>query len=134
MRAPHPSSLSQLSLRGVSQRYDDRTVLDQVSFSLAPGEKAGVVGDNGAGKSTLLNLLAGREQPDAGEVTVTAPGGTGYLAQSLGLPRKPPSRTPSTWRSRSCVHSKRLCDRPNAPSRRPPWTRIRPSASLSTRG
>ena len=86
MRAPHPSSLSQLSLRGVSQRYDDRTVLDQVSFSLAPGEKAGVVGDNGAGKSTLLSLIAGREHPDAGEVTVTAPGGTGYLAQSLGLP------------------------------------------------
>ncbi|WP_327685759.1 TlrC/CarA/OleB/SrmB family ABC-F type ribosomal protection protein [Streptomyces sp. NBC_00467] len=87
MRAPHPSSsLSQLSLRGVSKRYDDRTVLDQVWFSLAPGEKAGVVGDNGAGKSTVLNLLAGREQPDAGEVTVAAPGGTGYLAQSLGLP------------------------------------------------
>ncbi|MFD3441041.1 TlrC/CarA/OleB/SrmB family ABC-F type ribosomal protection protein [Streptomyces sp. NPDC058685] len=86
MRAPHTSSLSQLSLRGVSKRYDDRIVLDQVSFGLAPGEKAGVVGDNGAGKSTLLHLLAGREQPDAGEVTVTSPGGTGYLAQSLGLP------------------------------------------------
>ncbi|MER7659985.1 TlrC/CarA/OleB/SrmB family ABC-F type ribosomal protection protein [Streptomyces sp. NPDC096193] len=86
MRARRTSSLSQLSLCGVSKCYDDRTVLDQVSFSLAPGEKAGVVGDNGAGKSTLLNLLAGREQPDAGEVTVTAPGGSGYLAQSLGLP------------------------------------------------
>lgn len=86
MRTSHPTPLSQLSLHGVTKRYDDRTVLDQISFSLAPGEKAGVVGDNGAGKSTLLRLLAGEEQPDAGEVTVAAPGGTGYLAQTLGLP------------------------------------------------
>ncbi|CAM5340605.1 TlrC/CarA/OleB/SrmB family ABC-F type ribosomal protection protein [Streptomyces aurantiogriseus] len=101
MRAPHqspspsrsfspstsPSShSSQLSLHAVTKRYDDRTVLDQISLSLAPGEKAGVVGDNGAGKSTLLRLLAGEERPDAGEVIVAAPGGTGYLAQTLGLP------------------------------------------------
>ncbi|MFJ3161280.1 TlrC/CarA/OleB/SrmB family ABC-F type ribosomal protection protein [Streptomyces kanasensis] len=92
MRAPRsaPSSpsvrSSQLSLHGVTKRYGDRTVLDQVSFSLSPGEKAGVVGDNGAGKSTLLRLLAGRERPDAGEVTVVAPGGTGYLSQTLSLP------------------------------------------------
>ncbi|MDH6228636.1 MULTISPECIES: TlrC/CarA/OleB/SrmB family ABC-F type ribosomal protection protein [Streptomyces] len=77
---------SQLSLHGVSKRYDDRTVLSQVSFSLAPGEKAGVVGDNGAGKSTLLRLLAGAERPDSGEVTVVAPGGVGYLPQTLALP------------------------------------------------
>jgi macrolide transport system ATP-binding/permease protein len=91
MRAPHPSPApssrsSQLSLHGVTKRYDGRTVLNQISLSLAPGEKAGVVGDNGAGKSTLLRLLAGEERPDAGEVVVAAPGGTGYLAQTLGLP------------------------------------------------
>ncbi|MER6954085.1 TlrC/CarA/OleB/SrmB family ABC-F type ribosomal protection protein [Streptomyces sp. NPDC000618] len=86
--ASHPSPSSQLVLHGVTKRYGDRTVLDQVSFSLAPGEKAGVIGDNGAGKSTLLRLLAGDERPDTGEVTVVAPGGTGYLAQALGLPPK----------------------------------------------
>ncbi|MFE9622390.1 TlrC/CarA/OleB/SrmB family ABC-F type ribosomal protection protein [Streptomyces sp. NPDC006527] len=92
MRAPttshssRPTASSQLSLHGVTKRYDDLTVLDQVSLSLAPGEKAGVVGDNGAGKSTLLRLLAGAERPDAGEVIVTAPGGTGHLPQTLGLP------------------------------------------------
>ncbi|WP_338673066.1 TlrC/CarA/OleB/SrmB family ABC-F type ribosomal protection protein [Streptomyces sp. SCSIO 30461] len=86
--SPTPSSfsVSQLSLHGVTKRYDERTVLDQVSFSLAPGEKAGVVGDNGAGKSTLLRLLTGEEQPDTGEVTVVAPGGVGHLAQTLALP------------------------------------------------
>ncbi|MFJ2094158.1 TlrC/CarA/OleB/SrmB family ABC-F type ribosomal protection protein [Streptomyces sp. NPDC087901] len=81
----HPAHSAQLSLHGVTKRYGDRTVLRQVSFSLAPGEKAGVIGDNGAGKSTLLRLLAGEERPDTGEVSVVAPGGTGYLAQAIGL-------------------------------------------------
>jgi len=77
---------AQLSLHHVTRRYDDRVVLDAVSFSVKPGEKAGVIGDNGAGKSTLLRLLAGVDQPDNGEVTVVAPGGIGYLGQSLALP------------------------------------------------
>ncbi|MEU7212007.1 TlrC/CarA/OleB/SrmB family ABC-F type ribosomal protection protein [Streptomyces sp. NPDC044989] len=77
---------SQLTLSHVTKRYPGRTVLDQVSFSLKPGEKAGLIGDNGAGKSTLLRILAGRERPDSGEATVTAAGGIGYLPQALPLP------------------------------------------------
>jgi macrolide transport system ATP-binding/permease protein len=77
---------AQLALHNVSRRYDDHVVLDGVSFTVKPGEKAGVIGDNGAGKSTLLRLLAGADRPDNGEVTVVAPGGIGYLAQSLALP------------------------------------------------
>ncbi|GAA1636397.1 ABC-F family ATP-binding cassette domain-containing protein [Saccharothrix algeriensis] len=76
----------QLSMHDITRRYDDRIVLDAVSFSVKPGEKAGVVGDNGAGKSTLLRLIAAADRPDSGEVTVVAPGGVGYLAQSLALP------------------------------------------------
>jgi len=45
-----------------------------------------VVGENGSGKSTLLKLIAGAEKPDEGEVTVTASGGVGHLAQTLDLP------------------------------------------------
>ncbi|MGW0222032.1 TlrC/CarA/OleB/SrmB family ABC-F type ribosomal protection protein [Streptomyces tendae] len=77
---------SQLTLCQVTKRYPGRTVLDQVSFTLKPGEKAGVIGDNGAGKSTLLRLVAGQERPDSGEVTVTATGGIGYLPQAIPLP------------------------------------------------
>nr|WP_233521623.1 ABC-F family ATP-binding cassette domain-containing protein [Streptomyces triticagri] len=61
-------------------------VLERVSCTVRPGEKAGVIGDNGSGKSTLLRLLAGQEHPDNGTVTVVAPGGTGHLTQTLGLP------------------------------------------------
>ncbi|MGW6509189.1 ATP-binding cassette domain-containing protein, partial [Streptomyces niveus] len=76
---------AQLSMKDVSKSYGDRTVLDQVSLSVRPGEKAGVIGENGSGKSTLLRLLAGAEAPDGGEVTVRFPGGVGHLAQTLGL-------------------------------------------------
>ncbi|MFJ3087501.1 TlrC/CarA/OleB/SrmB family ABC-F type ribosomal protection protein [Streptomyces sp. NPDC086838] len=76
----------QLTLQNVTRRYDDHVVLDDVTFSIGPGEKAGIIGDNGAGKSTLLRLIAGRDSADNGELTVVAPGGTGYLAQSLALP------------------------------------------------
>lgn len=77
---------AQLSLESVTRRYDDRVVLDDVSFSIKPGERAGIIGDNGAGKSTLLRLIAGQDQPDNGELTVIAPGSPGYLAQSPALP------------------------------------------------
>ncbi|MEV4217346.1 ATP-binding cassette domain-containing protein [Nonomuraea sp. NPDC049725] len=77
---------TQLSLSQVTKRYDDRVVLDRVSFTVKPGEKTGVIGENGSGKSTLLKLLAGAERPDNGDLTVAAPGGVGYLPQALELP------------------------------------------------
>ncbi|WP_030759347.1 ATP-binding cassette domain-containing protein [Streptomyces sp. NRRL F-2664] len=84
MRAPLAST--RIVLSEVTKSYDTRVVLDRVSCTVRPGERVGVVGDNGSGKSTLLRLLAGRELPDHGEVTVAAPGGTGHLAQTLDLP------------------------------------------------
>ncbi|MFI5807958.1 ribosomal protection-like ABC-F family protein [Streptomyces sp. NPDC051561] len=81
----HAHARAQLSLREVSLSFGDRTVLDRVSLSVRPGEKAGVVGENGSGKSTLLRLVAGVLTPDDGEVTVAFPGGVGHLAQTLDL-------------------------------------------------
>ncbi|MCP2289624.1 TlrC/CarA/OleB/SrmB family ABC-F type ribosomal protection protein [Nocardia amikacinitolerans] len=77
---------AQLTLSDVTKRYDDRIVLDRVSLTIKPGETVGIIGDNGSGKSTLLKVIAGREYPDNGMVTVAAPGGIGYLAQTLELP------------------------------------------------
>ncbi|WP_435842063.1 ribosomal protection-like ABC-F family protein [Streptomyces cyaneofuscatus] len=72
-------------MKDVSKAYGDRSVLDQVTLTVRPGEKAAVIGENGSGKSTLLRLLAGAERPDSGEITVRFPGSTGYLAQTLAL-------------------------------------------------
>ncbi|MFI0450745.1 ABC-F family ATP-binding cassette domain-containing protein [Actinomadura sp. 6N118] len=85
MRTPSADSVAQLTLNEVTKRYDDRVVLDRVSFTIKPGEKVGVIGENGSGKSTLLRLMAGREAPDNGDLTVVAPGGLAYLPQSLDL-------------------------------------------------
>ncbi|MEU2825391.1 ribosomal protection-like ABC-F family protein [Streptomyces bacillaris] len=82
----HPQrERAQLTMKDVSKAYGDRSVLDQVTLTVRPGEKAAVIGENGSGKSTLLRLLAGAEQPDSGEITVRFPGSTGYLAQTLAL-------------------------------------------------
>lgn len=78
-------TVAQLSVKSVTKSYGTRTVLDQVSFTVRPGEKAAVIGENGSGKSTLLRLIATAEMPDAGEITIRFPGGTGHLAQTLDL-------------------------------------------------
>ncbi|NED03118.1 ABC-F family ATP-binding cassette domain-containing protein [Streptomyces sp. SID6648] len=82
----HPQrDRAQLAMKDVSKAYGDRSVLDQVTLTVRPGEKTAVIGENGSGKSTLLRLLAGAETPDTGEITVRFPGSTGYLAQTLDL-------------------------------------------------
>ncbi|MFH9610624.1 ABC-F family ATP-binding cassette domain-containing protein [Streptomyces sp. NPDC017448] len=82
----HPQrDRAQLTLKDVSKAYGDRSVLDQVTLTVRPGEKTAVIGENGSGKSTLLRLMAGAEAPDTGEITVRFPGGVGHLAQTLDL-------------------------------------------------
>ncbi|MCT2583531.1 TlrC/CarA/OleB/SrmB family ABC-F type ribosomal protection protein [Actinophytocola sp. S1-96] len=76
----------------VTKRYQDQVVFDRIGFTVRPGEKVGVIGDNGSGKSTLVKLIAGHERPDNGTVTVVAPGGVGYLAQTLELPGEATAR------------------------------------------
>ncbi|MEU9864001.1 ABC-F family ATP-binding cassette domain-containing protein [Streptomyces sp. NPDC047971] len=74
---------AQMTMKDVSKAYGDRSVLEQISFTVRPGERTAVIGENGSGKSTLLRLLAGAEAPDTGEVTVRFPGGAAHLAQTL---------------------------------------------------
>jgi macrolide transport system ATP-binding/permease protein len=76
----------QLTLRAVSKAFAHRRVFDAVSLTIQPGERVGIVGENGSGKSTLLRLIAGRDQPDDGEITVMADGGVGHLGQVVDLP------------------------------------------------
>ena len=56
------------TLTDVSLHYSEKQLLSHISITISEGDKIGVVGRNGAGKSTLLRLLAGTEEPDAGDI------------------------------------------------------------------
>ena len=49
----------------IGKSFGAETVLRNVSFTISPGEKVGLVGPNGSGKTTLLRIIAGLEQPPA---------------------------------------------------------------------
>ncbi len=57
-----------LSVRGLTRRYGDKTVLDDVSFDVVPGHITGFVGANGAGKTTTMRIILGVLAPSAGDV------------------------------------------------------------------
>jgi ATP-binding cassette subfamily F protein uup len=57
-----------VDLVDVSVTFGEKTVLNGITWLIAPGERTGILGVNGAGKSTLLNLVAGTLQPDTGKV------------------------------------------------------------------
>ena len=64
--------------------YGQGTVIDDLSFSLAPGEMLGIIGPNGSGKSTLLRLLSGVLEPAGGEVRLYDRPLASYTRRQLG--------------------------------------------------
>jgi ATPase subunit of ABC transporter with duplicated ATPase domains len=71
-----------LTASQISYEIGSRPVLRDVSFTVGPGSRLGVIGPNGVGKSTLLRIAAGLVTPSAGELKLTPPRATvGYLAQ-----------------------------------------------------
>jgi ABC-type sugar transport system ATPase subunit len=59
-----------LSVRSVSKAYPGVSALDDVSFSLRPGEIRALCGENGAGKSTFVKILMGIVPPDSGSIAI----------------------------------------------------------------
>ena len=68
--------------KNVSKSFGDRVLIDDLSFNIPAGAIVGIIGPNGAGKSTLFKLIAGREQPDSGEVVVGKTVKMAYVEQS----------------------------------------------------
>jgi ATP-binding cassette ChvD family protein len=66
----------------LTKGYGERLLIDDLTFSLPKGGIIGVIGPNGAGKTTLFNMIAGREQPDAGELRVGPTVKLAYVDQS----------------------------------------------------
>ncbi|MGA5502141.1 ABC transporter ATP-binding protein [Streptomyces umbrinus] len=59
-----------IEARELTKRYGDKTVVDNLSFTVKPGEVTGFLGPNGAGKSTTMRMVVGLDSADGGSVTV----------------------------------------------------------------
>ena len=59
-----------IEVQNLTKSYGDRTLIDDLSFSIPKGAIVGIIGANGAGKSTLFRMLSGQEQPDNGSITM----------------------------------------------------------------
>jgi len=66
----------------LSKGYDDRLLIDDLSFQLPPGGIVGVIGPNGAGKTTLFRMITGQEQPDDGTLRLGDTVKLGHVDQS----------------------------------------------------
>jgi ATPase subunit of ABC transporter with duplicated ATPase domains len=78
---PAPSGRTPLSALGLKKAYGGLQVLNGVDLAVDRGSRLVILGLNGAGKTTLLRILAGREQPDAGQVVHGHGLRLGYFAQ-----------------------------------------------------
>ncbi|MDP6926424.1 MAG: energy-dependent translational throttle protein EttA, partial [Rhodospirillales bacterium] len=62
--------------------FEDRLLIEELSFKLPPGGIVGIIGPNGAGKTTLFNMIAGDEEPDGGAIRIGDTVKLGYVDQS----------------------------------------------------
>jgi zinc/manganese transport system ATP-binding protein len=92
-----------LRLEGISVSLSGRQILEDVSFSVGPGEFTGVIGTNGAGKTTLLRVILGLQRPSAGRV-VRPDEARSRRARSIGyVPQKIPLDPDMPIRARDLV-------------------------------
>ena len=78
--------ISFLQAQALTRAVGDRTLFSDLNFSIAQGQKCGLIAQNGTGKSTLLNILAGRDSADSGNIVYHNGLRVGYLEQSPSYP------------------------------------------------
>lgn len=71
-----------IEVDGLSKAFEDRVLIDNLSFSIPKGAIVGIIGANGAGKTTFLRMLVGAEQPDSGSITLGDTVDLAYVDQS----------------------------------------------------
>ena len=71
-----------IEVKGLTKGFDDKLLIDDLSFSLPPAGIVGIVGANGAGKTTLFRMITGEELPDAGSIITGSSVELGYVDQS----------------------------------------------------
>lgn len=74
-----------LAIEHITIQFGGRYLFRDVTFTISPGERVGVVGPNGAGKSTLFRIIAGVQQPDGGLINLPKSFSIGYLPQEPKL-------------------------------------------------
>lgn len=67
---------------GMSKAYNDKVLIDNLTFRLPAGGIVGVIGPNGAGKTTLFRMITGQDKPDSGTLRVGETVELGYVDQS----------------------------------------------------
>ena len=76
-----------LDIQNLSKRFGERVLFKDISFSIAEGQRVGLIAQNGTGKSTLLSLLTGDDTPDAGTIIYRNGIRTGFLRQEPRFPK-----------------------------------------------
>jgi ATP-binding cassette ChvD family protein len=81
---PTPPRLGDLVIEAehISKGFDDKLLIDDLSFKLPPGGIVGVIGPNGAGKTTLFRMITGQDSPDSGTFKTGDTVALGYVDQS----------------------------------------------------
>jgi len=70
-----------IHVEGLSKRYGERVLFEDVSWHVKKRDRIGLTGPNGAGKTTILKMLAGLEEPDSGSIRMASATTIGYLPQ-----------------------------------------------------
>ena len=71
-----------IEFNGVTKRFGDKTLMENLSFQIPLGAVIGIIGGNGAGKTTLFRMITGREQPDAGSIDLGETVNIAFVEQS----------------------------------------------------
>ena len=87
-----------LYLNGVTVSFDGFKALNNLSFTIEPGEMRAIIGPNGAGKTTMMDVVTGKTRPDLGDVMFDG----SIISPGLTRPRSPNLASAANSRSRRC--------------------------------